>query len=58
MFVLGDNSVLELKEKLEIYYNTNNVREVLQLMIRCPPTAKVEISRDVKVSLFSQKQSH
>jgi len=55
MFTLGENSFLALKEKLEIYYNTNNVQEVTHLMIRLHPTSRVEISKGVKVSLFSQK---
>jgi len=55
MFELAENSVLYLKGKLEIYYNTNNMQEVMRLMIRCPPSSSVEISKDVKVSFFSQK---
>jgi hypothetical protein len=55
LFVLGENSALVLREKLEIYYNTNNIQEVARLMIRSPPTGRVEISKDVKVSLFSYK---
>ncbi|HYB02990.1 MAG TPA: hypothetical protein VED17_00920 [Nitrososphaerales archaeon] len=56
MFVLGENSILILREKLELYYNTNNVKEVVQLMIRYPKSSKVEISKQVKLSLFSMKQ--
>ena len=56
LFVLQDNSMLVLKDKLEIYYNTNNMQEVMRLMIRMPPSGKVEISKDVKISLFSLKQ--
>jgi len=56
MFVLEENSILILREKLELYYNTNNVKEVVQLMIRYPKSSKVEISKEVKLSLFSMKQ--
>jgi hypothetical protein len=56
MFVLEDNSVLVLKEKLEIYYNTNNIQEVAKLMVRYPQSSRVEISQEVKVSIFSMKQ--
>ncbi len=55
MFVLGENSSLILKEKLEIYYNTNNIRDVMKLMIKAPQNSNVEISKDVKVAFFSQK---
>lgn len=55
MFILGDNSTLVLKEKLEIYYNTNNMREVLRLMIKTTEKSRVEISKEVKVAFFSQK---
>ena len=55
MFELAENSVLVLREKLEIYYNTNNVQEAIRLMVRCLPSSRVEVSKDVKVSLFSQK---
>ena len=57
MFVLEDNSSLELQENIELYYNTNNVQELGKLMIKCPPTSRVEISKGVKISLFSLKQS-
>jgi hypothetical protein len=56
MFVLEENSVLSLQEKLELYYNTNNVQELGKLMIKCPPSSRVEISKGVKISLFSVKQ--
>lgn len=56
MFVLQDNSVLILREKLEIYYNTNNIQEVMRLMIRSPQTSMVDVSKEVKISLFSMKQ--
>lgn len=56
LFVLGSNSHLLLKEKLEIYYNTNNVQEVSNLMVRRPNTASIEVSKDVRISLFSLKQ--
>jgi hypothetical protein len=56
MFVLGDNSHVLLKEKLEIYYNTNNIQEVSNLMVKRPSTAGIEISKEVKISLFSLKQ--
>jgi len=56
LFALDDNSLLVLREKLEIYYNTNNLQEVTRLMIRCPKTSRVEISKDLKISLFSLKQ--
>ena len=59
MFLLGENSMLTLKEKLEIYYNSNNVQEVMKLMIRKSSVqdkiAHAEISKGVKISLFSQK---
>ncbi len=55
MFALQENSTLFLKEKIEIYYNTNNIREVSRLMVRLPQSSRVEISPEVKVSLFSQK---
>ncbi len=56
MFVRGENSVLALREKIEIYYNTNNVQEVSKLMVRFPKNSRVEISKEVKVSLFTLKQ--
>lgn len=56
MFVLENNSSLILQEKLELYYNTNNIQELNRLMIKCPPTSRVEISKGVKISLFSVKQ--
>lgn len=56
MFVLEDNSSLVLQEKIELYYNTNNIQELNKLMIKCPPTSRVEISKGVKISLFSLKQ--
>ncbi|MDG6923199.1 MAG: hypothetical protein JRN67_07905 [Nitrososphaerota archaeon] len=56
MFILEDNSSLMLQEKLELYYNTNNIHELNKLMIRCPPTSHIEISKGVKISLFSMKQ--
>lgn len=55
MFVLEENSVLALNEKLEIYYNSNNLQEVSKLMMKVPESSKVEISDKVKVSLFSLK---
>jgi hypothetical protein len=56
MFLLEENSALILREKLEIYYNTNNVREALRLMIRTASiTCKVEISKEVRIAFFSQK---
>jgi nitrogen regulatory protein PII len=62
MFLLEQNSTLILREKLEIYYNCNNIREVMRLMIRSADTgqkgsSKVDISKEVKVSLFSQRTS-
>lgn len=56
MFVLDENSSLAIKEKLEIFYNTNNVQEVMRLMIR-RLNGNVDIAAGVKVSLFSQKTS-
>lgn len=56
LFMLGENSHLILKEKLELYYNTNNAREVSSLMVKMPHSASIEISNGVKVSLFSMKQ--
>ncbi|MHB2035523.1 MAG: hypothetical protein ACYCPW_02120 [Nitrososphaerales archaeon] len=55
LFVLQENSILTLQEKIEIYYNTNNVQEVDQLMIKRPESGRVEISKGVKISLFSMK---
>ena len=57
LFVLSENSSLALREKLEIFYNTNNIREVMRLMIRTSSqnSAEVDISKGVKFSLFSQK---
>ena len=57
MFVLEENSALVLKERIEIYYNTNNIQEVAKLMVRVTKTSRVEVSKEVKVSLFSMKQS-
>jgi len=56
MFVLEENSTLVLREKLEIYYNTNNVQEVSKLMVRAAKTSRIDVSKDVKISLFSMKQ--
>ena len=56
MFVLDENSILVLREKIEIYYNTNNLQEVSKLMVKYPKSSRVEISKDVKISLFSMKQ--
>jgi hypothetical protein len=56
MFVLQENSLLVLREKLEIFYNTNNVQEAAKLMVRYPESSRVEISADVKIELFSLKQ--
>jgi hypothetical protein len=56
LFVLGENSVLIIREKIEIYYNTNNLQEVSRLMIRGAKTSRVDISEAVKLSLFSAKQ--
>jgi len=56
VFVLGANALLILLEKIEVYYNTNNIREVASLMVKCPKTSQVKISKDVKISLFSLKQ--
>jgi hypothetical protein len=56
MFVLEENSLLVLREKIEIYYNTNNVQEVTKLMIRLPSSSRIEVSKEVKIQLFSQKQ--
>jgi hypothetical protein len=57
MFIVGENSSLFLKEKLEIFYNTNNVQEVIHLMIRkvSSNSGSVDISKGVKFSLFSKK---
>jgi hypothetical protein len=55
MFILDENSVLILREKIEIYYNTNNLQEISKLMIKCPVSGRVEISNNVKISLFSRK---
>jgi len=55
LFLLEEKSELVLREKLEIYYNTNNVQEAMKLMIRAPPSSTVHISNGVKISLFSYK---
>jgi len=55
MFVLEENAILVLRDKIEIYYNTNNLQEVTKLMIKHPPSSRVEVSKDVKISLFSMK---
>jgi len=55
LFVLEENALLSIQEKIEIYYNTNNIQELSRLMIKCPSTSRVEISKGVKVSLFSVK---
>jgi hypothetical protein len=55
MFVLGENSKLILKEKLEIYYNTNNIKEVLKLMIKNGPNSSAVFSKEVKIAFFSRK---
>jgi hypothetical protein len=59
MFIVQENSTLILREKLEIYYNSNNIQEVMKLMIRRVSENKnrVDISDGVKISLFSQKIS-
>ena len=56
IFILGENSSLVILEKIEIYYNTNNVQEVAGLMVKCPKSSRVQVSKDVKISLFSLKQ--
>ncbi len=48
--------MLVIKEKIEIYYNTNNLQEVSRLMIKMPQTSRVDVSDKVKVSFFSLKQ--
>ncbi len=55
MFVSDENTILVLREKIEIHYNTNNLQEVSKLMIKHPKSSRVEISKDVKISLFSMK---
>ena len=55
MFVLEENSVLVIKERVEIYYNSNNLQEVSKLMMKVPESSRVEMSHKVKVSLFSLK---
>jgi hypothetical protein len=56
VFVIGENSLLILLEKIEIYYNTNNIHEAANLMVKCPKTSQIKISKGVKISLFSLKQ--
>jgi len=56
MFILEEDSILVLREKLEIYYNTNNIQEVAKLMARSTKSSRLEISKEVKVSFFSMKQ--
>jgi hypothetical protein len=55
MFILGENSSLVLGEKLEIFYNTNNIREAIKLMIKTTQKNSVNISKDVKIAFFSRK---
>jgi hypothetical protein len=55
MFILGENSSLILGEKLEIFYNTNNIREAIKLMIKTTQKNSVNISKDVKIAFFSRK---
>jgi len=55
LFVLQENCELILNEKLEIYYNSNNLQEVMNLMVRFPKSSRVEISNGVKFSIFSYK---
>jgi hypothetical protein len=57
MFLLEDNSSLILKEKLEIYYNSNNIQEVMRLIVKktSENSGKLEISKGANLSLFSQK---
>ena len=57
MFLLEDNSTLILREKLEIYYNSNNVQEAMRLIVKktSQNSGKLEISKGANVSLFSQK---
>ena len=55
LFVLHENSTLVLKGKLELFYNTNNIREVSRLMVKHSTGSRIEFSPEVKVSLFSQK---
>ena len=55
LFLLEENALLAIQEKIEIYYNTNNIQELSRLMIKCPQTSRVEISKEVKISLFSVK---
>jgi hypothetical protein len=56
MFILDENSILAIREKIELYYNTNNVQEVSKLIIKRSKSSQVDISKEVKVSLFSMKQ--
>jgi hypothetical protein len=56
LFTLEVNSLLAIREKIEIYYNTNNLQEVAKLMIRGSKSSRVDISPEVKLSLFSAKQ--
>ena len=56
LFILEENSLLAIREKIEIYYNTNNLQEVSKLMIRGTKSSQVDISSEVKLSLFSAKQ--
>ena len=55
LFVLQQNSVLTLQEKIEIYYNTNNVQEVNELMIKRHESGRVEVSNGVKISPFPMR---
>ena len=55
LFRLQEHCELTLMEKIEIYYNTNNIQEVMKLMFRAPPSSRVQISKDVKFSMFSFK---
>ncbi len=56
MFILEENSILAIREKIELYYNTNNIQEVSKLIIKGAKSSQVDISKEVKVSLFSMKR--
>jgi hypothetical protein len=56
MFVLEEDSQLAIQEKIELFYNTNNVQEMNRLMIKGQKTSRVEVAKGVKISLFSLRQ--
>jgi hypothetical protein len=56
LFFLGEGSQLAVKQKIEIYYNCNNIQELPRLMIKNEKDSNAHIDDDVKLSLFSLRQ--